>query len=578
MLNYKPISSVLIALNWAKIPIPCFVFLFTSSVNSQNQFRIPDSLHFKNLTYFTERLEDEGNSQIADSIYRWSYLNKAKALQHKQHIVAAYKQMLHASPKKLRLLYADSMVAAASRTNDDLLRGSSYLTRGIVYYGQNNYAEALSNYIIATQYISKTKDKYQIYKTKYNLALMKYYLGYYDEALSLLNECVHYYEKEGGKPYLYSLHATSLCYQALKNYEQSIAVNTLGSQKSKTEEESLLFAYFEQSEAINNYFLQNYPESTAQLKHSMPSIIENKDAANTTVSYFYLGKNALAQMKTSEALDYFKKIDTAFRNGTYIRNDVWESFEILSGYYANEGEHIKANYYSNASSSASRTNFKNYKILSGKMAIDYYTRRFRESEEKTDAMRHSRNLLIVSSLALILVIFFITVIFRRELRRKARNDRDKFKKIYFQKAIIKDEDIQRGVSQEALRDVPPEIVKKILDYLDIFERKQHFRDKNIGLGELAKRSCSNTTYVSKVINHRKNDSVTGYLNKLKIEYIHHKLRTDEQYKKYKLQTLAEDSGFKTSQKFSRAFTRYSHGLSPSYFIEQIIKEKNQDII
>lgn len=573
MTKCKSIAAVFIMFIWYRIVIWFFVILFLSPANAQNHFKIPDSLRHKDLDYLAEKLENDDNSSFHDSLYAWSYLSKAKSERNPSQIVAAYKYLLHISPKKLRLIYADSMVYTASQTGNNLLRGSSYLTRGIVFYAQNDYAEALTNYILANQYILKTKDRYLIYKIKYNLALMKYYLGYYDEALSLLNECVHYYETEGGKPYLYSLHATSLCYQSRKNYSRSSSINAFGKQKAKAAGEPILMGYFEQCEGVNNYFLQNHPLSITQLNHSLPFIIKNNDAANVAVSYFYLGKNALAQQKTPEAIAYLEKIDTAYRNGTYLRSDVWESFDILSGYYRNKGDHVKSSYYANASLSANRVSFKNYKALSGKMAIDYYDKRFREAEERTNTLRYSRNMLVGFFLLIVIALLLIIFLFRRQLKRQRRINRKKFKKIFYDTPPAMQSNIPEDNAPTVLCDVPPEITKKILDYLDVFQSEQHYLDKNIGLPELAKLSGSNTSYVSKVINHYKEKTVPDYLDSLKIAYIHHKLRTDKNYKNYTLQALAEDCGFKTAQKFGHAFMKHSDGLRPHYFIQQMLNEK-----
>lgn len=89
---------------------------------------------------------------------------------------------MHQYPKETWLQYCDSILVVARKWKTDSLLGSAYLTRGIVYYYFKQEPKALDNFIIADSFISKSDNQYLKNKTKYSIAQIKYYLGYYEEA------------------------------------------------------------------------------------------------------------------------------------------------------------------------------------------------------------------------------------------------------------------------------------------------------------------------------------------------------------------------------------------------------------
>lgn len=153
-----------------------------------------DTLQKKNYEYLFERIEATEEDGVKQKLYLEYFLNKAKAGKNSKDIVNGYKNYLYYATEKLKLIYDDSMIYAAKKSKENALIGSAYLSKGIVYYGQKKLKYALDNYLIADNYISSTDDKYLIYKVKYNIGNIKYYLGFYDEAISLFVECRDFFK------------------------------------------------------------------------------------------------------------------------------------------------------------------------------------------------------------------------------------------------------------------------------------------------------------------------------------------------------------------------------------------------
>jgi tetratricopeptide (TPR) repeat protein len=204
------------------------VVLFTHYTNAQGNYaNIPDTLSSKSFYYLSQAsLKNIDNSEKSQ-LYSKAWLIKAKSEKNYKQLALAYKSHIHNSSKEVLLLYADSMLMAAKKSTDIELIGSSYMTKGIVYYDRKEQMKALDNYLLADKYIARTNNQYLIYKLKYGMAQTKSYLGFYDEAISLLRECIDYFKEENDRAYLNSLHSLGLCYNRIGNYAWCTVTNQM---------------------------------------------------------------------------------------------------------------------------------------------------------------------------------------------------------------------------------------------------------------------------------------------------------------------------------------------------------------
>ena len=112
------------------------------------------------------------------------------------------------------------------------------------------------------------------------------------------------------------------------------------------------------------------------------------------------------------------------------------------------------------------------------------------------------------------------------------------------------------------------MVLSIIERLDSFESECNFTKKNLTLNKLAKTFNTNTAYLSKVINHYKNESFSSYLNNLRIEYAIQELKNNGIFRNYTIAAIAKEIGFNNPESFSKAFYKKT-GIYPSYFIKQL---------
>ncbi|WP_427874051.1 tetratricopeptide repeat protein [Flavobacterium sp. MMS24-S5] len=276
-----------------------------SSFSQKNSFRVPDSLKNKSYTYLDDKIYGFRKDSSKAAPYLYTYLNRAINEKNWEEVVYAYQNIMHQSPDKIRVIYADSMVYAAKKSTDDALIGSAYLSKGIVFYGQKKYESAFDNYITANSYISLTDDKYQHNKVKYHMAQIKYFLGFYDEAISLFRDCLEYYKKEDTRAYLNCLHSLGVLNNKIGNYGLCSEINKKGISESERLKNLEMIPYFKHSEGINLYFKKNYGAAISNIESSLDSIHENKDFANEAVGNFFIGKSYCKSIKKRKPCPFF---------------------------------------------------------------------------------------------------------------------------------------------------------------------------------------------------------------------------------------------------------------------------------
>lgn len=535
-----------------------WICLYHYANAQQKNFVIPDSLSAKGYEYFSKNILYKERDSVKEKGYAKSWLAKAKLEKNFGQMALAYKVLLYKSDKKLQLIYAVSMVTAAKKTTDIELIGSAYMTKGIVYYDRKEHMKALDNFLIADEYISKTNNQYLIYKVKYTIGQIKYYLGFYDEAIGLLKECVNYFKQENERAYLNSLHTLGLCYNRIGKYELSSQTNRLGLSAGLSFKNSEMQSYFIQSEGVNQYFKHNYDDAIKKLIMALPEVSRNKDYANETVAYFYIGKSYWSQKLEEKALPYFKKVDDAFQKQNYIRPDLREAYELLIDYYQQRNNKEQELYYVSTLLKVDKAIHKDYKYLSGKIYKEYNTKKLLQTQRDYEHYWAVVGCIIITLLIIILALFVSRHYRNKRLFAALMNRKpDTISSLALEKS-----------SKEIELEISPEVVNAILKNLEKFECKKKYLGKDMTLSKIASLLNTNTKYVSKIIALYRDKGSIEYVSDLKIDHIVELLKNENKYRNYTNKALGEEAGFGSTQNFTRAFNNRT-GISPTYFINKL---------
>ncbi|UKB78324.1 helix-turn-helix domain-containing protein [Chryseobacterium sp. MEBOG07] len=113
--------------------------------------------------------------------------------------------------------------------------------------------------------------------------------------------------------------------------------------------------------------------------------------------------------------------------------------------------------------------------------------------------------------------------------------------------------------------------KDLLDKINRFESGALFTEKNFTMGQMSYTLESNSKYINYVLQKYRGKTFSDYVNELRIKFIIDKLIKNPEYLSYKINYLAEISGFSSNSRFAYIFKK-ELGISPSEFISQLSKK------
>lgn len=529
------------------------------------QARIPDSLKGKEYRYFEEAtftLKDPAKL----SVYGKAWLEKARNDKDYAQQAAALRIVMLSSGKGWMPRYLDTLMAVAEKSHDHAVIGKAWLTKGIYHYGNYEHGKALDSYMKADDHLSRSGDHYDVYKLKYAIANTKYYLGFYDEAIALLRQCLDYFAKEDARGYLNTLYSLALCHTQLKNYSESSRLNNEGLAMGKEMDESGLEPYFIYSEGINAYCTGKYNDALAKLNTALPSLVSAKDIPNTAVAWFYLGKTYRALGQDNKALPYFKKVDLSFNERRYIRPDLRQTYELLIDYYKAQNNQTQQLYYTNRLLKVDSVLIPDFKYLSGKIRKEYDTRHLLRSKAELEGAVKFRNNLVVG-LAGVFVVTITFLVNRHFSIRK--NYRRKYEELMLRHPGSEEEPAQP--SKVSVQDFSPEFLAATKKGLEKFEQDKKYLAKDMDLQKLAGYLNTNMKYASRIVLHYRDKKTIEYIRDLKVDYVVDLLKSQNKYRNYTDKALAEEAGFGSTQNFTRAFKARTE-MPPRYFISQLKKD------
>lgn len=516
-----------------------------------------------------------------------TYIAKAKKEKKHRFLFQGYKDAVFFSKSsKNKLIYADSCINAAYSTKDEDIISSAYVLKGSIYYGNlKKYKQALDEYLMAYKYSKNTSDLYLKNKVSYHLGVVKNYLGYYEEAEELFQNCVTYFEKEANNPsahkndifnnqkgYLNSLHQLIICQINLKDTQKTDSLIQVGLLKTFNNPDfSLERSYFLKCKGLSEYSNGRYQSAIDYLNQSLGLIKD--DFAWQSVDYFYIGKSYAALDKKDLAISTFKKIDSMFVKYDFVLPELRENYEILINHYKNKKEHEKQLYYTTQLLKADSIISRDFAYLSLKIHREYDTNSLLEEKGRLEKANIWSGVFLTAFAGLALVLYLI-------LRKRFKNEKNILSKYLALEEKLR---THKYVSPEPVSAVAPEqpdekkthiteaIRQDLLQKLKKFEDKKQFTQKGLTIQKLAIQLETNSNYLSNVINEEKGMNFNKYLGDLRIRYITCLLFEKNKYLNYTIDSLAKECGIASRQNFSDLFFEIN-GIRPTDFIRKRKKE------
>lgn len=111
-------------------------------------------------------------------------------------------------------------------------------------------------------------------------------------------------------------------------------------------------------------------------------------------------------------------------------------------------------------------------------------------------------------------------------------------------------------------------VHAVLKGLSKLEKQEYFLRSDCNLRAIAKKTKTNATYLSKIINTHKGKKFNEYMNDLRIDYALRRLKEDRRFRSFSIKSIALEVGYKSDKSFAKHF-KSKTGINPSYYIKNL---------
>lgn len=521
-------------------------------------------------------------------IYINQYIKRAKSEKNYSELFQAYKDGILYSENK-KIAYADSAISAAKNSGKNDLIGDGYLSKGAIYYfNQRKFQFALEEYLKAYEYLKDSKNEFLKYQNIYHIGVVKSYLGYYDEALKIFEECIAFFETKidgdihdntvfnNTKGYLNSLHQAIICYQALgKNEEAKKMLDEAERKLPKTKDFYLEKSYFEKSLGVSEFKSKNYTQAIKYFDQALPELLKVNDFSWASYIYFYKGKSYEILGNQDLEVNNYKKVDSIFNKNKFILPELRSNYEELIEYYRKNGNHKEELYYTNQLLKVDSVIASDFKHLSTRIYKEYDTKMLMETKENLEKTNSYSKLLLFICLAIIAalgVIMFYRIRKQKNIQKNYDDLLIKLEEKNNQQETVSIP-IKTEVTDSSDKNIKFDnsIVEKLLNDIQTFENNQGYLEQGLTLKKLAEQFKTNTSYLSQVINEYKGSNFNTYINALRINYATQKIYQDKEWRKYSIEHIASAAGFSNRQSFSNIFLE-QNGIRPADFIKKRIKE------
>ncbi|WP_298548404.1 AraC family transcriptional regulator [uncultured Aquimarina sp.] len=553
------------------------VFVFFQNVNAQNDELSKDSLTTKSYLELSKRFDQYKKDIDISKRYATAFLVKAKTENNIIKQADGYYMLAKIVDKPQALRYTDSIIDLTKEQDDFTYPAEAHLFKARLLGVTGRYRQAMEELVEANNYANKKDNLSQQARIKYFIAILKNNLGEHEETLEIFKSLIRYYEEKNDDNekynYLKTLYALGDAYNRNKKYDSAFAENFKGIRFSLSLKDSVLYRRFLLSSAITHFYIEEYNASIDSIKKFKSLKNKKTDKILSMLADLYIGKSYIGLNQHESALPYLINVDYEIFENNRFSPDLRSVYESLIVVHKKLSDEKKQLYYINRLLSFDSITDQDTKVLYKKINSEYSTPNLLlEKQVIIDSLKQNsqnRNIvivfLVIFSFALLLFLYFNNKkkkIYQRRFQEMFDEKKETIQVITEPEAKKQDQDI--GISED--------IVSDILRKLDVFEEKHEFLHSNITVSSLSKDLKTNSKYLSKTINFYKQKSFSNYINDLRIHFVVERLKSDTKFRKYTIKAIANESGFNTTEAFSKSFYKTT-GIYPSFFLKQLEKKE-----
>jgi len=516
--------------------------------------------------------------------------------------------------KSFLIPYADAalllhqMHPLVQKMKNDSIKGDFLNRSTVFYYKHRDFKNALYYAIESEAFNEEINNLYNLNAVGITIGNIYSHTRYYDKAVNYFTQAKDYYESQKNynhlRSYIVTLYCLSKTYWQLKDVDKLTATIKESEQAIKLlkpKHQQLETAYLEYIKGGLTFLQKDYATAQSFFNNALPTVQQNGDFSNEHVIYLYLGKIAWQQNQKTEAMAYFTKIDTLFKEKEFLNYELREAYDYLIAYY-NETNQPQLQLNATNSFMALNQQFeKEQQSITSILHQDLESRKITLEWQKLV----SKYNLWISALGVFLVLIAGYLFWKNNKSKKHKIKESKQSEVIEKTEIINIENSEISDNEAPLVEKTSETVtiienskkttielaetesatelserqqqtkqttvlsateQRLLDGLNNFEQEKLFL-KRVTLDGLSKQLNTTRSTLSPFLNEYKNGFST-YINSLRIQQAVSDLKTDKELRKKTIIELSELYGFVNEKTFVTHFKKCS-GLTPSYFIKQL---------
>ncbi|WP_298512966.1 helix-turn-helix domain-containing protein [uncultured Kordia sp.] len=512
-------------------------------------------------------------------------------------------------------LLIEELLQKAETNNDLLLKANVYLKRGVLLTKKGEFINARDTLISGVNMIKDIKDL-----PLKNLFLLRignvYALD--DESDIAMNYYTKVYEDastKNNKKEIFLAHANMAKImrnakrfdEALAIYKQSYKQRKLlniqpknvarvlmgigGTFLKMQEPDSALYYSrkgFKLSESINDKsgksFFQHDFGVAYYLKKDYSRALQHLDTAKTYITYlknderlsetlFNIGRCYYKLQEYDTAIDQFNQVNTIIKQAEKLNSKGFDPiyledmYDLLSKCYLAKQDVVKSTMYETKRDQISRVkNKENNEIARAMHESDFnINNEFIQTvlaANKQTLSRYQGILIIIG------IICLASIYFLFHYKNEAKKNKEIFEKLVQSQEKKEKENQERSKPKEIV--ITDSKVEAVLKRLEKLEEQNYFLESSCSLANMAKKTKTNTTYLTQILKQYKEKTFYQYLNELRINYTIDRLNTDHQFRKYAIKHIALEVGYKSPESFTKHFKKAA-GINPSYYIKELEK-------
>jgi AraC-like DNA-binding protein len=573
----------------------CLYFAFSNLLTAQPNEKLD---YEKVKKQYIEAKNDTQRLKIATQ-----YLKNAKAQKSWDDVASAFilcQSFYLYDDNNKALMYNDSIMQIKNKISNKEELGFYYYSRGKTLSLLKRYEESL-NYHFKNINLNIKNENY--YLSLFEIGICKGGdLQKHQEALEIYKVCFKYFNSKKQtsdfKPHIYLHIKFNLSYNNLKlrNLNYSFYNNIEGYKESiyyKNDFFKNLFTILQAQVHLE----KNEPKTTIDsINKTLKYLKEKKLYYHESWAYDNLGSAYINLNQPTQAVNYFKLVDSIYVKNSYIEPTLTSSYTYLIEYYKKQKNYPKQLYYTNQLLKIDSTFTQDYKLIINKLQKEYDLPQLTKDKEALIQKLENKgttnvNIIIVLGILIFMVIGYAIKINKEknEVKKLLHTIQEKTESpvLKIDDEIIADEIIDekkidleiidKGQEKEIKNSEPivlsDKIIKNLTIRIELFEKELGFLDKKVNINDLAKKLNSNSKYLSLYLNkYGKGIKFNEYINELRVNYIVKQITKNPKMTNYTIESLADEAGFNNATTFANAF-KSKLGVLPSEYIEYLKKTK-----